>query len=48
LPLVVVDQELLTPYLFETKVPTLSYRKLEELFETHPGAGRVRLWDDLP
>jgi hypothetical protein len=32
-PLVVVDQELLTPYLVET-VPTYSYRALRELFES--------------
>lgn len=29
-PLVVVDQELLTPYLFEVSVPTVSYRALSE------------------
>ena len=33
-PLVVVDQELLTPYLYEVTVPTLSYRSLADLLAT--------------
>lgn len=33
-PLVVVDQELLTPYLYEVAVPTLSYRSLADRLAT--------------